>query len=97
MLLRPAVIEHEDAQPRSARYGDIYFARDGVAETERVFIEPMRLGELFKRGSQGSVRVGELGFGTGLNFLAVSEAFLKGAPAAARLDYIAFEKHPLKR
>ena len=96
MLLRPAVIEHEDAQPRSARYGDIYFARDGVAETERVFIEPMRLGELFKRGSQGSVRVGELGFGTGLNFLAVSEAFLNAAPRAARLDYIAFEKHPLR-
>ncbi len=97
MILSPARIEHKDAQPRSIEYGDIYFAHDGAAESERVFIKPMRLDDLFARGSGSGVRVGELGFGTGLNFLAVCEAFLKAAPNSKRLDYIAFEKHPLRR
>ncbi len=96
MILAPARIEQKDTQLRSIDYEDIYFSYDGAAETERVFIEPMRLRELFEHGSEGGVRLGELGFGTGLNFLAVSEAFLKVAPESARLDYIAFEKHPLR-
>ncbi len=97
MILSPAHIEHEDAQPRSIEYRDIYFAHDGAAETARVFIEPMQLDKLFGREIEGGVRVGELGFGSGLNFLAVCEAFLKAAPDSGRLDYIAFEKHPLRR
>ncbi len=96
LILAPARIEQKDTQLRSIDYEDIYFSYDGAAETERVFIEPMRLRELFEHGSEGGVRLGELGFGTGLNFLAVSEAFLKVAPESARLDYIAFEKHPLR-
>ena len=97
MILAPARIEDADTRPRSVEFGDIYFARDGARETERVFIEPMRLRALFGDAPASGVRLGELGFGTGLNFLAVSQAFLDAAPETARLDYIAFEKHPLAR
>lgn len=97
MILSPARIELKGDQPRSLDYGDIYFASDGQNETQRVFIEPMQLEQLFSGSSETGLRIGELGFGTGLNFLAVCEFFLTHAPKSTRLDYIAFEKHPLAR
>ncbi len=97
LILSPARIRVEKGQPRSLDYGDIFFARDGRNESHRVFIEPMRLEAMFRESSHASVSIGELGFGTGLNFLAVCEAFVNSAPQCACLDYIAFEKHPLAR
>ncbi len=97
MFLSPARIELTGNQPRSLDFGDIYFARDGQNETQRVFIEPMRLTTLFRKSQETCLRIGELGFGTGLNFLSLCEAFLENASESTHLDYIAFEKHPLTR
>ena len=97
MILSPARIEWRGTEPRSLEYGDIYFARDGQNETRRVFIAPMQLEAMFRESPESCLRIGELGFGTGLNFLTLCQAFLDNAPESARLDYIAFERHPLAR
>lgn len=95
MILPPARIEFRDGRPYSLDFRDIYYAHDGRAESTRVFIAPLQLEAMFRESGQSGIRVAELGFGTGMNFLAVSETFLKVAPQASSLDYIAFEKHPL--
>jgi tRNA 5-methylaminomethyl-2-thiouridine biosynthesis bifunctional protein len=41
--------------------------------------------------------VGELGFGTGLNFLALWDLFVKTAPAHARLHFVSVEGFPLRK
>ena len=96
-ILAPARIEYGAHGPASLDYRDIYYASDGRNEAERVFVRPLELETLFRTSRQASIRIGELGFGTGLNFLAVCEKFLATAPPEARLVYIAFEKHPLAR
>ena len=96
-ILAPARIEYRAHGPASLDYDDIYYASDGRNEAERVFVRPLGLETLFRASRQASIRIGELGFGTGLNFLAVCEKFLETAAPEARLVYIAFEKHPLAR
>ena len=57
----------------------------------------MQLEAMFREAREPCLRIGELGFGTGLNFLTLCEVFLKNAPESTHLDYISFEKHPLSR
>ena len=70
--------------------GDIYHDVDGRDETLRVFIAPARLDERF--GPAAVFTIGELGFGTGLNFAVVADRFLRRS--GGRLHYIAFERAP---
>ena len=69
-------LEWVDASsPRSSGFEDLYFSqRGGLAETECVFIDGCHLPE----GWRGRDRfaIAELGFGTGLNVLAVWKAWL---------------------
>jgi tRNA 5-methylaminomethyl-2-thiouridine biosynthesis bifunctional protein len=81
---------------RSSLYQDIYFSpEDGVAESEYVYIKGNRLPERFRAIGCRPFVVGELGFGTGLNFLLTVRAFLENAPSQALLHYYSIEKHPL--
>ncbi|MGY6531942.1 tRNA (5-methylaminomethyl-2-thiouridine)(34)-methyltransferase MnmD [Glycocaulis sp.] len=96
-LVRPfAQIDWSDpAAPRAAG-GDVYFsAENGLAETEAVFLKACRLDERFGEG--GTVIIGELGFGTGLNFLAAWQLFERVAPANARLHFVSVEGFPLRQ
>lgn len=96
-LVRPfAQIDWSDpAAPRAAG-GDVYFsAENGLAETEAVFLKACRLEERFGEG--GTVIIGELGFGTGLNFLAAWQLFERVAPANARLHFVSVEGFPLRQ
>ena len=43
----PARLSWQGDQPFSRQFGDIYHAPDGIAEVERVFVEPQRLSERF--------------------------------------------------
>lgn len=91
----PARIRYQGDQPYSLDYQDIYHAGDGAAEVRRVFVAPCRLDELAQERStraQGVVRVGELGFGSGLNFVVAAERCLA---AGARLHFVSCEAHPL--
>lgn len=55
----------------SEEYGDIYFSSEnGLRESEHVYLGGNDLSERFLRLREKTFSVGELGFGTGLNFLA---------------------------
>ena len=84
----------EGAVPRSTRFDDPYYSkRDGLAETRHVFLAGNRLAERFAACERFSIA--ELGFGTGLNFLAAAQLWSKTAPATARLDFFSFERYPM--
>jgi tRNA 5-methylaminomethyl-2-thiouridine biosynthesis bifunctional protein len=92
--LIPARLHWQGDQPFSRRFGDIYHAPDGIAEVQRVFVEPQHLVERFEE-RHGVFTIGELGFGTALNFAVVAQRCLERARSAARLHFISVEKHPV--
>ncbi|TFL18840.1 tRNA (5-methylaminomethyl-2-thiouridine)(34)-methyltransferase MnmD [Jannaschia formosa] len=76
--------------PVAEAFGDPYYSlNDGLAETRHVFLAgnglPGRLGDGF--------RVAELGFGTGLNALALAEAW----QGPGRIAMTSFEAFPMGR
>src|SRR5476651_2582963 len=84
----------EDGQPRSRLYDDVYFsAEDGLAEARAVFLQGCGLPDAW----QGRDRfvVGELGFGTGLNVLALIELWARTRPSGGRLHIFSVEAHPI--
>lgn len=86
--------------PVSRQFGDVYFSRaNGLAETRYVFINgndlPQRLSQLqpFQYFC-----VGETGFGTGLNVLALWQLWNQCKPDNhSRLHLVTVEKYPLSR
>lgn len=97
--LRSPQLRFEDSGiPRSGTFADSYFSRDGGAqETEHVFIDGSSLAQRLPAASRPLFTVGELGFGTGLNFLCTWSAFRRYAPGTARLHYWSVDAFPLRR
>jgi tRNA 5-methylaminomethyl-2-thiouridine biosynthesis bifunctional protein len=84
----------DDGQPRSRLYDDVYFsAEDGLAEARAVFLEGCGLPDAW--AGRDRFVVGELGFGTGLNVLALIELWSRTRPAGARLHVFSVEAHPM--
>ena len=80
--------------PASSEFGDIYFSVEGgLAESREVFLKGCGLPEAWA-GRERFV-VAETGFGTGLNFLALWQAW-KTAPGP-RLHFVSIERYPLSR
>ncbi|MEM6650860.1 MAG: bifunctional tRNA (5-methylaminomethyl-2-thiouridine)(34)-methyltransferase MnmD/FAD-dependent 5-carboxymethylaminomethyl-2-thiouridine(34) oxidoreductase MnmC, partial [Pseudomonadota bacterium] len=81
----------------STEFDDIYFQpENGLAETCHVFLEGNDLSKRFSAlPPGGNFVVGELGFGTGLNFLVAVDLFLKAAPQNTHLHYWSVEGYPL--
>ena len=96
-LKRPhAVLDWAETGPVAVDAGDVYFsAEDGLAETRSVFLQAAGFPERFN--TTRPTIVGELGFGTGLNFLALWDLFVKTAPAHARLHFVSVEGFPLRK
>ncbi len=92
------ILDWQDGQPYSSRYGDIYFSRDsGIEETRHVFLEQNRLAGRWAQLQPGeSFMVGETGFGTGLNFLCAWQLWDRTAPRSARLHFVSTELHPIE-
>lgn len=85
-----------EAAPRSRRFGDVYFSRQGgLQESRAVFLEGCGL-PLAWRGRDRFV-VGELGFGTGLNVLALLQLWRREREPGARLHVFSVEAFPLAR
>ncbi len=83
-----------DGQPRSRLYGDVYFsAEDGLAETRAVFLEGCGLPEAWQ--GRSAFCVGELGFGTGLNILALLDLWRRTSATGAHLHIFSIEAHPI--
>lgn len=81
------------SSPRSTVFDDIYFSPDdGPAETAHVFLRGNNLPEAW--AGRDGFTIGELGFGTGLNFLCAAALF-EDTNADGILDYVAVEKYPL--
>jgi tRNA 5-methylaminomethyl-2-thiouridine biosynthesis bifunctional protein len=89
-VIEPADLIWREGQPFSNRYGDIYHAPDGSDEVERVFLAPAGFGELLS--SRDEILVGELGFGTGLNFAVCARHCLA---ASVRLHFVSVEAAPI--
>ena len=84
----------DGTSPRSFSFDDIYFAEDGPAETRHVFLGGNDLPARFANAQRFTI--GEIGFGTGLNFLVAWDAWAHAPkPARARLNFLSVEKFPL--
>lgn len=91
-----AHIEWQNNQPFSSRYGDVYFSTDnGLLETEYVFLAGNQLEQRWRQEELKTFTIIETGFGSGLNFLAAANLWLKTAPINATLHFISIEKYPL--
>ncbi len=90
----PALIWAEDGAPRSGRFGDVYFsAEDGLAESRAVFLAGCSLPEAW--AGRRHFTVGELGFGTGLNIVALLDLWRRHRPIDGRLSIFSVEGFPL--
>ncbi len=77
--------------PVSTRFDDPYFSlENGLAETRHVFLKGNGLPDRFRDG----FHVAELGFGTGLNFLATVQAW-RAAGVLGHLYFTSFEAYPM--
>src|SRR5690606_23732940 len=80
--------------PRSRRFGDVYFSlQDGLAESRAVFLAGCGLPEAWR--GRRRFTVAELGFGTGLNILALLELWRRERPDGGQLHIFSVEAHPL--
>ncbi|MGH1378809.1 MAG: tRNA (5-methylaminomethyl-2-thiouridine)(34)-methyltransferase MnmD [Alphaproteobacteria bacterium] len=82
--------------PRSEIFDDVYFSpADGLAESRFVYLGGNNLSDSWS--AKDNFTICELGFGTGLNFLAVLQLLEQGGDSKSpnSLHYISFEKYPL--
>ncbi|MGI9354501.1 MAG: tRNA (5-methylaminomethyl-2-thiouridine)(34)-methyltransferase MnmD [Rhizobiaceae bacterium] len=95
--LEEAAIEwDENGLPFSTRFNDHYYSRnDGRAETRHVFIEGNGLPKRWS-GRERFV-IGELGFGTGLNFLETWRVWREHRAAGQTLLFQSVEAFPMSR
>lgn len=103
----PATLEWREGQPYSKLFEDIYFStQDGLSESNYVFLQHNALENRFKQLNAQAITpacdiaplphftIAEIGFGTGLNFLATWQLF-KQLDCQFQLQFISIEKHPL--
>ena len=86
--------------PTSSQFGDVYFSKtDGLAESRYVFIDGNHLPErLANLADYQRFVIGEIGFGTGLNVLAIWALWQKVKPDNhSHLHIITTEKFPLTK
>ncbi|TYL44029.1 bifunctional tRNA (5-methylaminomethyl-2-thiouridine)(34)-methyltransferase MnmD/FAD-dependent 5-carboxymethylaminomethyl-2-thiouridine(34) oxidoreductase MnmC [Dickeya sp. ws52] len=94
---------NDQGTPVSQQFDDVYFSnQDGLAETRYVFLQGNGFPQRFLEHTGPVLTIAETGFGTGLNFLTLWQAFdgfRRQHPDAAlqRLHFISFEKFPLRQ
>ena len=83
----------ENGSLYSEQYGDVYYT-DGKGKEESlyVFLDANQVQN--RLNSREKLVIGELGFGTGLNFLLCWQAYLDSGGDQG-LDFVSFELHPL--
>ncbi|MBY0568466.1 MAG: bifunctional tRNA (5-methylaminomethyl-2-thiouridine)(34)-methyltransferase MnmD/FAD-dependent 5-carboxymethylaminomethyl-2-thiouridine(34) oxidoreductase MnmC [Hyphomonadaceae bacterium] len=92
----PALDWSAEGLPEAAAFGDVYFSKaGGLAESEAVFLAGCGLPDAWKRKDRFAVC--ELGFGTGLNVLALWNAWKKTRLPHAQLHISTIEAFPLAR
>lgn len=90
----PRLVWTEAGEPRSGRYGDVYFsAEDGLSESRAVFLAGCDLPNAW--ADRRTFTVAELGFGTGLNIAALLDLWRRHRPVGGRLNIFSVEGYPL--
>jgi len=86
----PGLYFAEDGQPRSERFGDIYYSlQDGLSESRAVFLRGCHMPEIW--AGRRRFTVGELGFGTGLNICALMALWAAHRPEGGHLHIFSIE------
>lgn len=86
------IIWRDGTIPVSAKFDDPYFSlHSGLDETRHVFLAGNDLPARFRDG----FAIAELGFGSGLNFLATWMLWDQVAPKGAQLQFTSFEAFPM--
>ena len=93
--------------PASNQFGDIYFSVEGgLDETRAVYLSACGLPQRWQNGNGQDTAphftIAELGFGTGLNFLATWQLWQQSGQEKSRhkyqrLHYVSIEKYPLSK
>ncbi|MEM6534319.1 MAG: FAD-dependent 5-carboxymethylaminomethyl-2-thiouridine(34) oxidoreductase MnmC [Pseudomonadota bacterium] len=93
---KPDLNWNVDGTPVALGHDDIYFSRDdGLAEAQVVFLAGTGLPERWQ--GRAHFTMAELGFGTGLNFLALWQLWAGQAKRDGWLHFVSFEGFPLDR
>jgi tRNA 5-methylaminomethyl-2-thiouridine biosynthesis bifunctional protein len=88
------VVWGADGVPRSRLFDDVYFSTaDGLAESRAVFLAGCGLPEAWRE--RKTFVVGELGFGSGLNILALLALWRETREPDARLHIFSVEAYPM--
>lgn len=91
---RPTLSWTDTGAPHADDFGDIYFSGDGLSETRAVFLDGCNLPNAWS--DRDSFTIGELGFGSGLNLLAVWDLWRRNRPSPiSRLHFLSFEGYPM--
>ncbi|MEM7329837.1 MAG: tRNA (5-methylaminomethyl-2-thiouridine)(34)-methyltransferase MnmD [Pseudomonadota bacterium] len=91
---RPDLEWKEDGTPVDRRVNDVYFSvEDGLAESRAVFVSGCAFPGRWR--DRASTTIAELGFGTGLNFLATWQLWQQTRPPNSWLNFVSFEGFPL--
>lgn len=91
---RPDLHWKDDGTPVDERVGDVYYSvEDGLAESRAVFLAGCGLPGAW--ADRQRFTIAELGFGTGLNFLATWQMWRETKPKNSWLHFVSFEGFPL--
>ena len=95
ILPRDELEFREGDMPFSKQFGDHFYCKsDGRAECSHVFLNGNGLPERWETAEKFSI--GELGFGTGLNFLETWRQWKLHRRPGAQLHFVSFEAFPMK-
>src|SRR5690606_13854986 len=95
-LTPPAASLGPDGRLRSAAYGDVYHnISSALGQAEHVFLRGNGLPQRWR--GRSAFTVCETGFGLGLNFLALWQAWRQDPARSRRLHMLSIEAHPFDR
>ncbi len=95
--VQPAALHWDEAgTPVSDTFDDVYYSQDnGLAESRHVFLQGNDLPQRWHNHPWRHFCIGELGFGTALNFLLTWQAWRELPASRPDLHYLSIEKYPL--
>ncbi|MCW7481072.1 tRNA (5-methylaminomethyl-2-thiouridine)(34)-methyltransferase MnmD [Leptospira kanakyensis] len=88
-------IEFKEGVPISKLFDDVYFSKEGGwEESLYVFFNGNEVGTKIKEGTQSIYRIGELGFGSGLNLFVTLDNW-KSLENPKSITFVSLEGYPL--